>query len=214
MTGYPDKFAYERKYLAAGCRLIAGTDEVGRGPLAGPVVCAAVVMPLGEDKIVPGVDDSKKLSEKKREELSARILDTAIACKIAAVSAAEIDEINILQAVKKCMKLCVEGLSVRPDVLLLDAMRIDCDLPQVSIIKGDALSYTVGAASIVAKVYRDRLMCEYAEIYPGYGFERNKGYGTKEHIRAIREAGPCAIHRKTFIKNFWEGTASEERSAT
>lgn len=209
MKEYEDKFVFERKHLAAGAALIAGTDEVGRGPLAGPVVCAAVIMPLGGDDIILGVDDSKKLSEKKRESLSEIIRERAVSYKICSVGAAEIDEINILQAVKKCMKMCAEGLSVKPDVLLLDAMRIDTDIPQESIIKGDARSYTIGAASILAKVWRDNLMREYAEIYPGYGFERNKGYGTKEHIRHIREAGPCAIHRKTFIKNFWDGAASE-----
>lgn len=198
-----DKLEYERKYLEKGCKYIAGIDEVGRGPLAGPVVCACVIMPL--DEIIEGVDDSKKLSEKKREKLNEIILSKAIAVSICQVDEKTIDEINILQATKLCMKNCVESLSVKPDVLFVDALKLDVDVPQVSIIKGDFKSYTIGCASIVAKVYRDKLMEKYDEIYPEYGFKKHKGYGTKAHIDAIKEVGPCNIHRMTFIKNFWDG---------
>ena len=199
-----EKLVYERALMAQGSAFIAGTDEVGRGPLAGPVVCCAVIMPLGEEDIIVGVDDSKKVSAKKREVLAEEIQKRAISCVVKEVSPQEIDEINILNAVKKCMKECVAALSPRPDVLLVDAVDCDFGVPSKPLIKGDAKSYVIGAASIVAKVYRDKLMDEYAALYPAYGFERNKGYGTKEHIQAIREVGPCPIHRRTFIKNFWE----------
>ena len=184
-------FDYEKLAWDMGFRLIAGVDEVGRGPLAGPVVCCAVIMPL--DEPIDGVDDSKKLSAKKRELLAEEIKKRAIACSIFRVESDEIDRINILNAVKKCMTGAVDGL--------------DIGLPFQAkyIAKGDALSYTIGCASIVAKVYRDRLMEEYAAVYPAYGFEQHKGYGTKRHIEAIREVGPCAITRRTFIRNFWDG---------
>ena len=197
-----DKLAYERKYAENGCRWIAGVDEVGRGPLAGPVVCCAVVMPL--DDLIDGVDDSKKLSEKKRERLAEEIKNKAASFCIAEVSEEEIDRINILNAVKKCMEKAVKGLSVRPDVVLVDGLDLHFDFPAEYIVGGDRASYSIGAASIVAKVYRDGKMRKYAEQYPGYGFEKHKGYGTKQHIDAIKETGPCAIHRKTFIKNFTE----------
>lgn len=196
-----EKLVYEREYLNKGYRYIAGVDEVGRGPLAGPVVCTAVIMDL--NKLVAGVDDSKKLSKKKRESLYDEILNSAISYKICEISAKEIDEINILEATKKCMKNCVEGLSVKPDVVFVDALKLDVDVEQLFLIKGDLKSYTIGAASIVAKVYRDRLMEEYSKIYPEYGFEKHAGYGTKAHIEKIKEIGPCEIHRRTFIKNFW-----------
>ena len=199
-----EKLQYERTLLAKGYRYIVGVDEVGRGPLAGPVVCCAVIMPLGEEDIIVGVDDSKKVSAKKREALAEEIQRRAISCVVKEISPQEIDEINILNAVKKCMKQCVAALSPRPDVLLVDAVNCEFGVPSKPLIKGDAKSYVIGAASIVAKVYRDKLMDEYAALYPAYGFERNKGYGTKEHIQAIREVGPCPLHRKTFIKNFWE----------
>ena len=197
-----NKFEYENLYLSKGFKYIAGVDEVGRGPLAGPVVCASVIMPL--DDVVEGVDDSKKLSKKKREKLYDEILSKAISYKICKVEPSVIDEINILQATKNCMKECIETMSVTPDVVLVDAVKLDTKLNCVPIIKGDFKSYSIGAASIVAKVYRDRLMEEYAKTYTGYGFERNSGYGTKEHIEKIKESGPCPIHRRTFIKNFWE----------
>jgi len=203
-----DKLAYEKKYMQAGFKYVAGVDEVGRGPLCGPVVCCAVIMPL--DDIIEGIDDSKKLSEKKREKLYDQILEKAISVKICSVDNEEIDEINILNATKKCMTDCVNGLDVEPDVVLLDAVKLDINYPSESIIKGDMASYTIGAASIVAKVYRDRLMMKYAEAYPQYDLASNKGYGTKKHIEAIKEYGPCPIHRRTFIKNFWEEQANQK----
>jgi len=196
-----DKLVYENKYLNLGYKYIAGIDEVGRGPLAGPVVCAAVIMPM--DDIIEGIDDSKKVSAKKRELLCKKILDKAISVKICEIQNEEIDEINILNATKKCMKMCIEGLTVKPDIILTDAVKIDVEIEQENIIKGDYLSYTIGAASIVAKVYRDKLMEDYDKIYPEYNFKSHKGYGTKFHIQKIMEVGPCKIHRRTFIKNFW-----------
>lgn len=196
-----DNLVYERKYSAQGKTLIAGVDEVGRGPLAGPVVCAAVIMP--QDDIIDGVTDSKKLSAKRREELSAVICEKAIACSVFQVSEKEIDEINILQAVKKCMTEAVNGLSVAPDVVLVDGQDIGLPFSAEYIVKGDFNSYTIGCASIVAKVFRDNLMTEYAKEFPEYGFEKHKGYGTKAHIDKITEIGPCSLHRRTFIKNFW-----------
>ena len=198
-----EKLQYERMLQAKGCRYIVGVDEVGRGPLAGPVVCAAVVMPLDEADLIVGVDDSKKLSAKKREQLSEIIKEKAIAYTVYEVSEKIIDEINILEATKLGMKKAVEGLSVTPDVVLTDGnMTIDVSFPQTSIVKGDALSYSIGAASIVAKVHRDALMDEYAKEYPAYAFDSNKGYGTAAHIQAIKEQGLCPIHRRTFTKNF------------
>ena len=194
-----DKLYYENKELDSGAKHIAGCDEVGRGPLAGPVVCAAVIMPM--DNIVDGVDDSKKLSAKKRERLFDEIMKTAIAVNVEFVYEKEIDEINILQATKKCMAKAINGLSIKPDVCLVDAVKnLDTDVKVVSIIHGDALSYSIGAASIVAKVTRDRFMDEQDKLYPEYGFAKNKGYGTKMHMDALFENGPSPIHRKTFIK--------------
>lgn len=197
-----EKLVFEREAEENGYKCIAGVDEVGRGPLAGPVVCCAVIMPLNEEDIIDGVDDSKKVSEKKRKLLSEKIKEKAIAYKICQVEPKEIDEINVLEATKKCMKECIENLSVPPDIVLIDAVKIDTKYPVKPIIKGDAKSYTIGAASIVAKVYRDSLMEEYDKIYPEYDFKSNKGYGTKKHIDALKEVGACPIHRKTFIKNF------------
>ena len=197
---YIPKLEYEKECLEKGYRYIAGVDEVGRGPLAGPVVCASVIMPL--DDIIIGVDDSKKLSKKKREMLYDKILEKAIAYSIQKVEPSVIDEINILNATKLCMKNAIETLSVRPDVVLIDAVKLDLSVETFSIIKGDLKSYSIGCASIIAKVFRDRLMEEYAKTYPEYGFEKHSGYGTKQHITAIKEIGACPIHRKTFIKNF------------
>ena len=197
-----DKLVYENELLAEGYKLIAGMDEVGRGPLCGPVVCAAVIMPLDESSLIEGIDDSKKVSEKKRKVLSEKIKEKAIAYSICEVSPEVIDEINILEATKLCMQNCIKTIAVRPDALLVDAVKADFGVYTRSLIKGDALSYSIGAASILAKVYRDTMMEEYAKIYPEYGFEKHKGYGTKAHIDAIKKYGPCPIHRKTFIKNF------------
>jgi len=199
-----DKLYYERELAKSGFRAVAGVDEVGRGPLAGPVVCAAVIMPT--DGLIDGIDDSKKLTAKKREALAELIKQRAICYRIEEVQASVIDEINILQATRLCMKRAVEGLSPAADYVITDGnMTLDIALPQKSIVKGDSLSYSIGAASILAKVYRDALMREYAKEFPAYGFERNAGYGTAQHIRAIGEEGICRIHRKTFVGKFWDG---------
>lgn len=200
-----DKLFYEREMIQLGAQYIAGVDEVGRGPFAGPVVCAAVILPLEKKNLIEGIDDSKKLKEGERERLAELIRERAIAYKICEVDNKTIDRINILQATKLCMKQAVEGLAVEPDVVFVDGnFKIDISLPQQTLIKGDALSYSIGAASILAKVYRDRLMCEFDKIYPQYGFAQHKGYGTKVHRDAIREYGLCEIHRRTFIKNYSE----------
>lgn len=203
-----DLLTLEREYLQKGFTAVAGVDEVGRGPLAGPVVCAAVILPLEEEARIAGIDDSKKLSAKKRELLAEQIKRTARAYSICEVDAQTIDEINILQATRLCMKRAVESLSISADMVLTDGnMTLDISVPQRSIVKGDALVCSIGAASILAKVYRDTLMREYAKEFPEYGFEKNAGYGTAVHIQAIRETGICRIHRKTFVKNFWDGKA-------
>ncbi len=195
-----EKLKYELECLSQGYKYIAGVDEVGRGPLAGPVVCAAVIMPI--DDLIEGIDDSKKLSEKKRNMLSDLIKQKAICYNIEEISPEKIDEINILEATKLCMKNALEGLSIKPDVALIDALKLDIDIPVVNIIKGDFLSYSIGAASIIAKVYRDNLMVQMAEKYPQYSFEKHKGYGTAAHIAAIKEFGATPIHRHSFIKKF------------
>lgn len=196
-----DKLEYERQLIEKGCKYICGVDEVGRGPLAGPVVCAAVIMPL--DDLIEGVDDSKKLSAKKREILSENIIKRAVAYRICRVEPQIIDEINILQATRLCMKNAVEGLEIAPDFVLTDGnMTLDITVPQRSIIKGDALSYSIGAASIIAKVYRDKLMADYAKEYPQYGFQSNVGYGSQAHIKAIEQFGLTPIHRRSFTKRW------------
>ena len=198
-----EKLQYERALLSQGYTLIAGVDEVGRGPLAGPVVCAAVIMPLDDDALIVGVDDSKKLSEKKREQLAEEIKKRALAYTIVEVDEKTIDEINILEATKIGMKKAIETLAITPDVVLTDGnMTIDITHKQHSVVHGDALSYSIGAASIIAKVYRDKMMDEYAKTYPQYAFEKNKGYGTAAHIQGIKEYGLCPIHRRTFTKKF------------
>lgn len=196
-----DNLEYERKHIALGKTYIAGVDEVGRGPLAGPVVCASVIMPLND--LIEGVTDSKKLTEKKREELAKIIKDKAVAYCIYEIWQDEIDKINILEAVKKCMTEAVKGLSVKPDITLVDGVDTGLDINAEYLVKGDLKSYTIGCASIVAKVYRDNLMKDFAKEFPEYGFEKHKGYGTKTHIEKIKEIGPCKLHRRTFIKNFW-----------
>ena len=190
---------FERKY--SDYEFICGIDEVGRGPLAGPVVAGAVILPKDCDILY--INDSKKLSAKKREELYEVIMEKAVCAKTAVVSPKVIDEINILQATYEAMREAVNKLSVKPDILLNDAVTIPgIDVKQVPIIKGDAKSLSIASASILAKVTRDRLMVEYDSLYPEYGFAKHKGYGTKVHIEAIKEYGPCPIHRRTFIKNF------------
>ncbi|OTN90400.1 hypothetical protein A5819_002900 [Enterococcus sp. 7E2_DIV0204] len=187
---------FENQARTQGHRLIVGIDEVGRGPLAGPVVAAAVILP--EKFQLLGVNDSKKLSAKKRDELYDEIQNQAISIGIGMVDHNKIDEINIYQASKLAMGIALEDLCFIPDYLLIDAMKLDVNIPQKSLIKGDARSVSIAAASIVAKVIRDRLMEDYAKMYPGYGFENNAGYGTKEHLIGLETQGICTIHRKTF----------------
>ncbi|MDD5827635.1 MAG: ribonuclease HII [Lachnospira sp.] len=190
---------FEEKYDSYS--YICGIDEAGRGPLAGPVVAGAVVLPKG--KRILYVNDSKKLSEKKRDELFDIIKDEALTYAVGIISPERIDEINILQATYEAMRQAVNKLSVKPDIFLNDAVTIPgIEGKQVPIIKGDTKSLTIASASILAKVTRDRIMVEYDSMYPEYGFAKHKGYGTKAHIEAIKEYGPCPIHRKTFIKNF------------
>lgn len=189
---------FEYLYYDKGAKYIAGIDEVGRGPLAGPVYACAVILPI--DCIIRGVDDSKKLSSGKRETLSEQIRENAICFAIGFCDEKTIDEVNILNATYMAMKQAVEKLRIRPQALLIDAVRIPgLDIFQVPIIKGDSLSFSIAAASIVAKVERDRVMESLHMQYPEYNFSSNKGYGTKEHIEAIKKYGPCPIHRKTFI---------------
>lgn len=192
---------YERQYEAIG--YVCGIDEVGRGPLAGPVVAGAVILP--KDCQILYLNDSKQLSEKKREELYDIIMAEAVATGIGYASPQRIDEINILQATYEAMREAISKLSIKPAVLLNDAVTIpavDTQIKQVPIIKGDAKSVSIAAASIIAKVTRDRLMVEYDEVFPGYGFASNKGYGAAAHIEALKQYGPTPIHRKSFIKNF------------
>jgi len=189
---------YEKQLWNSGCEYIAGVDEVGRGPLAGPVVTAAVILP--KDFKLLGVDDSKKLSPKKRDELFDQIKEAAVAWSIGRREADRIDEINILEATKEAMVDAVKGLSIRPGHVLIDAVKLKAlDIPQTSIIKGDATSVSIAAASIIAKVTRDREMVEMSKIYTGYAFESNKGYGTKAHYEGLKNFGPCPLHRKTFL---------------
>lgn len=194
---------YEREYGQAG--VLCGIDEAGRGPLAGPVVAGAVILP--EDCQILYLNDSKKLSEKRREELFLEIKDKAISWAVGIVSPQDIDEMNILQATYKAMRQAVSQLTPSPQILLNDAVTIPGlseSMTQVPIIKGDAKSVSIAAASILAKVTRDHMMIEYDKLYPEYGFARHKGYGTAVHTAAIREYGPCPIHRRSFITRFVE----------
>ena len=201
---------YERKY--ASCGFICGIDEAGRGPLAGPVVAAACILPT--DCEILYLNDSKKLTEKRREELFVEIQEKAVSFGVGIVSPAVIDKINILQATYEAMRQAVEKLSVRPDVFLNDAVVIPGidESRQVKIIKGDAKSVSIAAASILAKVTRDHMMEEYDRLYPEYGFAKHKGYGTKAHLDAVREHGMCPIHRRSFLKKFMEREAKELES--
>lgn len=194
----PD-YSFEKEFLKKGFNNIAGVDEAGRGPLAGPVCAAAVILPI--DCEIEGLDDSKKLTEKKREKLYDIIIEKALAYKIELVDNIVIDDINILNATMLAMTNAVNGLSLKPDFVLIDGNRLPAQLeiPAEAIVKGDSKSMSVAAASILAKVTRDRLMLELAENYPQYEFERHKGYGTKLHCEKLREFGSCEIHRKTFI---------------
>ncbi len=197
---YRSMSEYENEARSQGIALVAGMDEAGRGPLAGPVVAAAVI--LDPENPVYGVDDSKKLSPKKRAALKAEIEEKAISVGVGIVDVETIDSINILEATKLAMKKAVEALDPKPQLLLIDAVRLkDLPIEQRSIIKGDALSVSIAAASIIAKETRDEMLKAYDELYPEYGFASHKGYGTKQHMDAIRNLGPLPIHRKTFIKN-------------
>lgn len=190
-----ERFSYEKQFWQKG-ELVAGVDEVGRGPLAGPVVTAAVIIDHNFDLLE--VNDSKKLSPEKRLQLYPKILSEAVSVGIGVKSAAVIDQINIYEADRQAMAQAVKALDVKPDALLVDAMNVPIDIPQIELIKGDAKSNSIAAASIVAKVFRDKLMDDYDKIYPQYGFPRNAGYGTKEHVEALKKYGPTPIHRKTF----------------
>lgn len=190
---------YEKQYASFG--LVCGIDEVGRGPLAGPVVAGAVILP--SDCEILYINDSKKLSEKKREELYPVIMEQAVSVGIGMVSPQRIDEINILQATYEAMREAIHNLSIKPDILLNDAVTIpEVDIRQVPIVKGDAKSISIGAASIIAKVTRDRIMVEYDALFPEYGFASHKGYGTAAHISALKAHGPTSIHRRSFIQKF------------
>lgn len=190
---------YEEEY--GQYNYICGIDEAGRGPLAGPVVAGAVILPADEEILY--LNDSKKLSEKRREALYTEIMEKAVAVGVGIIGPERIDEINILRATYEAMRQAVSKLSVKPDILLNDAVTIpEVDIRQVPVIKGDAKSVSIAAASIIAKVTRDRMMAEYDEAMPGYGFGKHKGYGTKAHIESLKRLGPCPIHRRTFIQKF------------
>lgn len=202
-----DKLAYEREYLKLGYKYICGIDEVGRGCLFGPVTAAAVIMPLSLENnkdIINGIEDSKKLTAKKREELSKKIIEKSISYSIYSISEKTIDEINILNATKSAMINAVKNLKINPDILFIDALKIDIDIKQISIIKGDLKSYSIGCASILAKVCRDEIMNNLPEEYQKYKISKNKGYGTKEHLEAIKKYGPSNMHRFSFepIKSY------------
>ncbi len=200
----------ETEFYKKGIKLIAGIDEAGRGPLAGPVVVACCIMP--ENSMIEGVNDSKKIAEKKREKLYDEITNEAISYGVGIINQTEIDEINILQATKKGLTIAIKEAEEKlkqknlekPEVILVDALtKINTDgIPYKSIIHGDAISYSIACASIIAKVTRDRMMRQWDEVYPQYGFGAHKGYGTAKHIQAIKEYGPCPLHRKTFITHF------------
>ncbi len=195
-------FEYEDRLKAEGYTLIAGIDEAGRGPLAGPVVCAIALMPLEKEKIIDGVNDSKKLTAKVREKLYDNIINTAISYRIEVVDNKKIDEINILNATKQGMTNCINNISITPDIVLIDAVKIQTPVKTISIIKGDEKSYSIACASILAKVYRDRLMQNYDKLYPNYEFAKHKGYATRKHIELLKKFGKCDLHRDSFIKNF------------
>lgn len=198
---YHDMSVYEESMYNEGYNIIVGVDEAGRGPLAGPVVAGAVILKKGE--FIEGLNDSKKLSEKKREELFDEITKKAVAYGVGIVDEKCIDEINILEATKLAMYKAIDSMSIKPDVALIDALQLEnLNIKQEAIVKGDAKSISIAAASIIAKVTRDRIITNLANQYPQYGFEKHKGYGTKQHIDAIKQYGACPIHRKTFIKNF------------
>ena len=192
---------FEEDIYSQGTNYICGIDEAGRGPLAGPVVVASVIMP--KDSMIEGVNDSKKISEKKREKLYEEIIANAVSYSVGIVDQKEIDRVNILNATKAGLTESIKGLKVKPEIILVDALNgIDtCGIPYHSIIKGDAKCYSIAAASIIAKVTRDRIMRQWHEVYPQYNFIQHKGYGTAAHIQAIKEYGLCPLHRRSFVKN-------------
>lgn len=196
----PD-YEFEKAAVNSGFSCICGVDEAGRGPLAGPVCAAAVILP--EDAVIEGLDDSKKLTEKKRERLYDIIRETAVAYSVAYGTLEEIETVNILEATYLAMNRAIEGLNVKPDFALIDGNRVPrgIKIPCETIVKGDSKSMSVAAASVLAKVTRDRLMLEYDKKYPEYNFKKHKGYGTKEHTELIKQYGPCEIHRLSFLKN-------------
>lgn len=200
-------FDFEDKYIKLGAKYISGTDEAGRGPLAGPVCVASVVMPLDKESIIEGVNDSKKLSEKKRNELYVQILEKALAVSAVMIDEKVIDNINILNATKQGMVQSINELSVKPDVALIDAVKLDINTKTESIVQGDARSYSIACASIVAKVTRDLEMQKLHIIYPQYGFDKHKGYGTKLHIENIKKHGLCDSHRRSFVGKIVSGGA-------
>ncbi len=204
-----DPFFFERGAYRAGYRLVAGIDEAGRGPLAGPVVAAAVILP--EECYIPRLTDSKKLSPTLRDQLFPLIQEKAVAWGVGISDAGLIDEINILEATRRAMEEAAASLRPSPDYLLIDALWIHDPTPQKGIIKGDLLSHSIAAASVIAKVTRDRLMTEYHQRYPEYNFKQHKGYGTREHRKILQERGPCPIHRKTFrgVREYCSGRMLE-----
>lgn len=195
----------ENDLYEKGMEYIAGIDEAGRGPLAGPVVVASVIMP--KDSFIEGVNDSKKISEKKREKLYEQIIEEAVSYSVAIIDEKKIDEINILNATKLGLTNCIEDTKIKPNIILVDALEhINTKgIPYMSIIKGDSKSYSIAAASIIAKVTRDRIMRQWDEVYPEYDFEKHKGYGTSKHIEAIKKYGLSPIHRRSFTKKFVQG---------
>lgn len=205
-------FLFEDKAKEKGYQLIAGMDEAGRGPLAGPVFTAMVIMPLNSESIINGINDSKQLSPQKREKLYDEILSTALAYAICPVDENTIDKMNILEATKYGMQKCLQSISIRPDYCLVDYVsKLKLDIPFETIVKGDAKSYNIACASILAKVARDRYMLNVAKEYPEYCFDKHKGYGTKLHYEMIKKYGVSAVHRKSFLKNLEEhiGTNKE-----
>lgn len=206
-----DKLYYEKEGVKTGCKYICGIDEVGRGSLFGPVLASAVIMPIAETSdIICGVDDSKKLTAKKREELYIKIINKAISYSVFSVESDTIDKVNIYNATKIAMIEAVNNLKVRPDLLLIDAMKLGTEIKEYSIIKGDSKSYLIACASIVAKVTRDMMMKELSKKYPYYHIDKNKGYGSKEHLLAIEKYGPSNMHRYTFAP--MKNNADEENA--
>jgi len=196
------KLEENKLYEDEKIQYICGIDEAGRGPLAGPVVVGAVILP--KDSFIEGVKDSKKISEKKRERIYEEITKEAVSYSVGIVDQNKIDEINILNSTKLALKMAIEGLKTKPDIIMVDALtNIDtCGIPYISVVKGDAKNYSIAAASIIAKVTRDRMMYEFDKKYPIYGFAKHKGYGTVQHIAILKQEGPCILHRRSFIKNF------------